>query len=340
MSERLERMLAAVGAENAAEGSFVQDNVRAVAEELDRIESVKLNEMVNRFFPQLAMGDDLTLAAANFGVNRRGATPASVQVTLTGTPGTEIDGEIRVASGELIFACETGALGDDGKATILATCETPGAAGNVLPGTVTEFVTPYEGLDTVTNATAGFGGADEESDEDLLIRLEAKWANPSTGGNRGDYLRWALEVEGVARARAFNPSAGNVDVVVVAAGNREAEAALLAKVAARIEEVRPVGANVTVTSATAVPINLEATVQVGEGYALEAVEAAIGERFSAYIASRAFVAEHVSYLQVADLLFVDGVEDVSAYTLNGGSENISLEEREFAQMGTVTIHAS
>ena len=32
--------------------------------------------------------------------------------------------------------------------------------------------------------------------------------------------------------------------------------------------------------------------------------------------------------------------DVSAYTLNGGSDNISLEEREFAQMGTVTIHAS
>ena len=185
MSERLERMLAAVGAENAAEGSFVQDNVRAVAEVLDRIVSMKLNEMVNRFFPQLAMGDDLTLAAANFGVNRRGATPASVQVTLTGTPGTEIDGEIRVASGELIFACETGALGDDGKATILATCETPGAAGNVLPGTVTEFVTPYEGLDTVTNATAGFGGADEESDEDLLIRLEARLSALGTGGGRG-----------------------------------------------------------------------------------------------------------------------------------------------------------
>ncbi len=82
-------------------------------------------------------------------------------------------------------------------------------------------------MTAVTNKAAAEGGADEEDDEALLERVRIKWATPSTGGNLGDYQRWAIDVAGVADVKAFNPSAGNVKVYIVGVGNTQASAELV-----------------------------------------------------------------------------------------------------------------
>lgn len=327
-------------AANLAEGGFALDNIAAVAAELERIEELGIDYMPYRFFPTMASGDDLTLAAANFGVERKAAMSATAVLTITGDVGTAIDSEIKAAAGDMIFVCSSGVIGSDGTVAVVAVCETAGAQGNVPIGAISEFVTAYAGLDSVANGAAASGGADEESDEDLIERVKVRWQNPSTGGNAGDYLRWALSVPGVSRARVFNPRAGNVNIYLVGSGNTTASSQLIARVAEYIEARRPVGANVAVQSATAVPVNVAITATLQDGYTAAVIKSALQAALGEYVAGISFRDDVVSYLRIADLLFVEGVSDVSAYTLNGGTTTLELEATQFPVLGTVTVNGN
>ena len=322
------------------EGSFAMDNLQAVAVELDRIWEMGIDYMPYRIFPSLATGDDLTLAAANFGVDRKQATYATVELTITGEAGTALDSEIVAVSGDVFFRLdEETQIPESGSISVTATATEPGLAGNVEANTVTEFLTNYAGLTSVNNPEAATGGLDEESDEDLRVRLDAKWKHPSTGGNASDYVRWALEQPGVARAKAFNPTAGLVEVVIVATGNEEADEELIEATETALEEVRPLGATVTVESGEAVPISVSAQVAIKEGYLLDDVEERITQALEDYLMEQSFQTSSISYMRIGNLLFVEGVADVLQYTLNNDTKSIALTERQFANLGEVTVSA-
>jgi len=311
------------------EGSFAMDNLAAVAAELERIEDMKLDYMPNRFFPTLASGDDLTLAAENFGITRKAATAATVTLTITGTQGTVIDDTVKAECGELIYACASATIPASGTVNVTATCETAGAAGNVAAGQITEFITAYEGLDSVTNTAAATGGTDEETDTDLLERVKARWQKPSTGGNIGDYETWALSVPGVSKVRVQNPSAGNVSLYIIATGNTVPDASLVSAAQVVIDANCPVGAAATVSAATRRPMTVTVTGSIMEGYTETQITAAITDELEAYFENISFKADIVSYLKLADLLFVEGVEDIQTYRLNGGVIGINLNDNEF-----------
>ena len=258
------------------EGSWSADNLQAVANELERIQSEGIDQMPYKFFPQLAQGEDKTLAAANFGVERKPAEYATANLYITGRAGRVIDSDIRAMSEDIAFrVTQEGVIPSSGTITVLAQCETAGRIGNVLAGAIDAFAEGYDGLTSVTNPAAATGGVDEEDDDSLQIRLDARWKNPSTGGNAGDYIRWALSVPGVSRAVVDNPAAGSVVVNIIASGNQEADAALLTAVQSAIEEVCPLGASVIVQSGEAVPINVNAALVLQQGYTLDTVRPSI-----------------------------------------------------------------
>lgn len=320
------------------EGSFATDNLRAVAAELDDIKDFQIDYMPNRFFPTLASGDDLTLAAANFGVDRKPAACAEVILTITGDEGTVIDSEIKAAAGDLVFCVgETVTIDAGGVVDVTAVAEEAGSSGNVLPGMINEFIDTYDGLAEVVNNQAASGGADEESDEDLLIRVKARWQAPSTGGNKYDYERWALEVPGVSRAKAFSHSPGNVTVYIVAANNAKADDSLCGTVKEYIEPLRPVGANVNVVPAEPVTINIDVAVTLLDGHDLESVRDRIISSLRAYLSSISFTASVVSYAKLANLMFVDGVADVNDYTMNGGKSSVPLGVTQFPVEGVFDV---
>ena len=334
-----ENMLAAIGGEDIAEGSFFADNLLAVSEELSRIEDAVF-DMKNRIFPTLATGDDLTLAAENFGMERKAATCAVVNVKVTGTAGAAFLGAVAcTADGELLYELADGTIGADGAVTVNAVCTTAGAAGNAPAGAICETVTSYAGIDAVTNESAAAGGADEESDESLRQRVLTRLRTPSTGGNRADYLSWALSVDGVEKAYVKSPSAGQVEVYITSSGNAEASDALKAKTSAYIETVRPIGAAVTVKSGTALPIGVVVNAKLSGGMNAANVKAAIESAVRAYFASCTFNSSEVSYLRTAELLFADGVDDVVSYTLNGGTSSVALAETQFPVLAEVTVNA-
>lgn len=87
-----------------------------------------------------------------------------------------------------------------------------------------------------------------ETDADLLARLLAYIRRPPAGGNRYDYEKWALEIQGVKAAYCI-PLAlgiGTVDVIIAAdpatTGSIIPTQELLDQVRAHIDDLRPVTA--------------------------------------------------------------------------------------------------
>jgi uncharacterized phage protein gp47/JayE len=191
----------------------------------------------------------------------------------------------------------------------------------------------------VTNPAAAHDGTDEETDKDLMQRVDARWKYPSTGGNLYDYRRWALDVNGVSRVKVANPSAGNITVTVVATGNEEASDDLIDLVEAAIEQKRLVGATVTVASGTAVTLPITVTMVLNDGYTINQVESEIQIKLDEYLTGLTFKSDSVivSYAKIADLLFVEGVADVTNYTVNGGTSSITISGTQFPKLGEVTI---
>lgn len=144
---------------------------------------------------------------------RKGATYAAGQITVTGTSGSAVPTGAQLtttvvgadgADVALLFEVSAGITlaGTSGVAAVEAL--TPGAAANLDEGAQLSFVTPPGGIDgTAVVAAPGLaGGAEIESDEDLIERYVARIQLPPHGGARHDYVAWALEVAGVTRAWA------------------------------------------------------------------------------------------------------------------------------------------
>lgn len=322
------------------EGSWTADNIQAVANELARIYAEDIDTILDKAFVSTAYGEWLDLACDDYGITRNPATYAEVYLQITGRPGAYAP--VRVAADDIIFLTDAFVLPDTGEALVRAVCEQPGEAGNVLPGVITKILDNTLRLDKAVNPSAASGGYDIESGESLAARTLERIRTPSTSGNIADYRKWSLSVSGVEKVKVFPLARGNgtVDVVIIADNNTFAPDILLEKVSDYIEEQRPIGADVQVTSAEPVEIILDANVVKMDGYTADDIKGQLYEQLQVFLASLAFSSTVLSYLKMADLLFsCSGVADVTSYTLNTQTVSISITERQFpvAAMPVITV---
>jgi uncharacterized phage protein gp47/JayE len=172
----------------------------------------RLDWILKQVFPDTADGENLDRWSQIWGVLRKAAVPAQGYVTITGTPGTEFDaGLVWARSDTAEFKNDTGGtIGIDGTVIILFTADLAGTAGITEAGDTLTLTTPTPGIDSA--ATVGplglTGGADEETDADLLSRLLQRIQNPPHGGALSDYVGWLLELAGVTRAWGFSWAMG------------------------------------------------------------------------------------------------------------------------------------
>lgn len=218
-------------------------------------------------------------------------------------------------------------------------CETAGVVGSRELGTMV----PIDYIPGLTKAElTGIisGGSDEESTEALMERYLTKVREPSTSGNRYDYYNWAMECEGVGAAKVF-PLAGGpgtVKVIIADANMSAAGTGLLKMVREHIEELRPIGADVTVASVVEKAVNVSAGIKLQAGMNLGGVQNAFQAALTDYLHRAALDMSYVSLARVGNLLLgTDGVEDYSGLLLNGVSGNMVLTEEEIAVTGTVTL---
>lgn len=335
------RMLARVPPElDTSEGSFFYDVLQAVSIEL-AAQRGDIAEILDEGFALTATGAYLDRKVAEQGITRKPATRATGQVTITGQPGTTIEVGTKVASDTVFYSTiESKTIGDTAQATVMVECDEYGTVGNCPAGVIKSFPVTTSGLSAVINAVPFTNGYDGEPDSELRQRYLDKVRTPPTSGNKYHYLAWAKEVTGIGDARVFPlwDGPGTVKVVILDSNKQPPGAELLQAVADHIEDVRPIGATVTVASATGVNIDIAATLTLATGYTAEQVAGYIEANITDYLKSIAFVETYVSYAKIGStVLDTEGVLDYSGLTVNEGTANIAIGDTEVAVLGTVTI---
>lgn len=221
-------------------------------------------------------------------------------------------------------------------------CETAGTAPNNQTGDLVAITDVPNGLIYAKVTECLIEGENETSDEAIKVAYYEYIKNTVADGNVNQYKRWCDEYAGVGNSKVFPLWNGDntVKVSILSVSNRAASDELVAEFQEYIDPnitgmgdgVAPIGAFVTVSTATEIPINITATVTMKDGYT---DTSKINTELSNYFSRLAYTTTKVSYMSVgAIILAVDGVETINNLTINGGSVDITLGGEEIPVLGT------
>lgn len=200
--------------------------------------------IVRQIFADTADTEFLEWHARTRGLYRKSATTASGTLTVTGEPGATAAAGYSVTRGSLTYTTTAAVtLDSDGNGTVAASYSTAGAAGNTTAITSGTFTSTPTGFDSTVVIGVMSGGTDQELDTELLARLLDIIRRPPAGGNKYDYRRWAMNVDGVTAAYVYplRRGLGTVDVVITSSDGAPS-AEIITAVQAYIDDQRPVTA--------------------------------------------------------------------------------------------------
>lgn len=340
----LERMLDRVPEGlDKREGSIIYDALAPAAAEMAQM-YVELELSNNLYFPDTAGGEYLERSIAWTGITRHPASKAQLSGRFYTSSEELLDIPLgtRFSLGLLHYiAAEKLSPG-----TYRLESETTGSQGNQYSGLLLP-VDYIPGLARGEIIALLVPGTDAEGDEALRQRYFDSARRPSTSGNKYHYMEWAQRIEGVGGARVFPLWAGpkTVKVVIVNAEHKPASPLLVSQVQQFIDPApglgegqAPVGAVVTVESATGRTINVTSKVTLAAGYALQPVMDAFAALLEKYRKEKAFAATYISQSVIGSLLLdTEGVVDYTGLKLNGGSGNVTLNETEVPLFGSVVL---
>lgn len=327
---------------------------------------LNLNNVQKGAFIQTAEGDDLDQLAVIGNVTR---FPASAAVRL-GIFNTEIPIGARFSTvngaQSINFVCtESYPEGwTDTQKTYRLTAETPGTIGNEYTGAIL----PITIIPDLSSAIIGeilVLGDDTETDTELRARLLEALTDRPFAGNIAAYRQAALAIDGVGGVQVYPTwdGGGTVKLSLVGTDYLPASQAVIDAVQTAIDPevnqglglgLAPIGAVVTVTAPSGLTVNVTARVSLAQGYTLGQVTPQITAAISDYLQSvrRSWDVNIGSYdvVYTADvyyarvlssILSVQGVLNVPALTLNGGTSDLRLSETSASQQtpidGTVSI---
>lgn len=313
------------------EGTFEYDMLAANSVEFAKVE-VELEEAYKAAFADTSWGEYLTKRAAEFGVVRKEATKAIGKVRVKGSG--------RIVAGSL-FQTEKGVRYQTMRtvdvvqvAVLDIEALLPGNIGNTGKNTVTKIPMSIPGINSVTNEEEIHGGYDAETDAALLERYLRVVRTPATSGNKYHYHNWAMSIAGVGACRVVPlwEGAGTVKILILDADLKTAPTELIEKVRGYIEDVRPIGATVTVMSPAPKPLTITAAV------AGRCDEAALISAINDYLKKKSLSLKYLSSAQVGDLLMNQpSVTDYDDLLLNG-KNRVSVSEDQLLYVQEVRLH--
>lgn len=329
--EIAQRMLSEVPEDmDKREGSIIWDALTPAAIEMQNM-YLGFDMVLEEAFAASASWEYLVKRAAESGMMPRQAKSAILKAEFN----CEVPIGSRFSQEELNYVM----IEQIGDYVYKAECETPGRIGNTQFGDLIP-IDYIEGLETCMLTELIDPGEDEEDEEVFRERYFARVQRPSTSGNRYDYYNWAMEVPGVGAVKVF-PLAlgpGTVKLVITDSDRNAASDELTQKVTDYIEELRPIGATVTIISAKEKVINVTANVKLQEGINLGAVQDDFSNLLKGYLKENAFESAYVSIARIGNLLLdVSGLIDYAQLEINDQTGNISLNDEEIAVVGTVSL---
>lgn len=244
------------------------------------------------------------------------------------------------------------------------TCDTPGSAGNDYTGAILP-ITTIQGLTSAQITNILIPGQDEETDESLRTRILDGLNNTPFGGNIADYKTKILALDGVGAVQVYPTwnGGGTVKCSILGADFSPASPELIEEVQNAVDPppnqglgygTAPIGAQVTISTATALTIDISAQLTLAQGYDIGQVQGPIEAAIGAYISeiSQAWgtpipgqptgysLSVYVARV-ISAILTVTGVINATDVQLNGGDIDITLTEtsalQQIPQLGTVTL---
>lgn len=147
---------------------------------------------------------DIWLVNADNTIGRKAPAMAHGSVTFTGVPETVVPIGTRLVSG-LALEYETTeqvTIGESATECAVLAIE-GGEAGNLDAGETLSLSLPVLGVDSTVTVVELEGGTEQENDDDLRARVLLRIREPPMGGDRSDYVLWALSFPGVTRAWCY-----------------------------------------------------------------------------------------------------------------------------------------
>ena len=278
------------------------------------------------------------------GIARKMGTKADGDLLFTGSTDTYIPQGTLVTDGQVTFVTTFGdTIGPDGNVTIHAEAVQAGNHGHISADTLTSLVDPVAGVVSVTNPEDIKAGTNREGDVDLRTRYYLFYQDRATSNNPAHYRQWAMEVDGVGQVRVVRAFNGPLTVKVIVLNNnyQSPDQDLLDQVKAHIETRQSFDVEeLAVVGATPVPINVQTTLLLQDGYIDEEVKGDIADNIRAWLSDYpdpAYVLTSVSYYDIIAIVKqTEGVIDIVDLAVNGGTANIPISIDQVAEVGAVT----
>lgn len=223
-------------------------------------------------------------------------------------------------------------------------CETSGSAPNVYIGTLTPIDTIPAYLNYAAITDCLIEGEDEKTDDEIRAAYSEYINSSAIDGNVGQYKKWCNEYDGIGHSKIIPlwNGANTVKVSILSASNGVASDELIEEFQEYLDPgasgmgdgVAPIGAFVTVSTATAVPVEMSADVVMKEGYT---DTTKIDDAIEKYFSELAYEKKIVSYMGIGSvILSAEGVDSISNLVINGGTSDITLGTEEIPTLGTTT----
>lgn len=347
----LQNMLASIP-ENVdkTEGSFVFDMVAPAALEAAELIQFWLVLGLKNGFHQWAEGRWLDYCAYDVGLERRAATYAYGNVSVTTSQAVtfpkgfifsvpSIDGAPAID----FETTEAHSYTEGGTFKIRVKAVLTGPDSNVKADSINIMKNPIAGIADITNTEALSGGTDPEDDDSLRQRIDDYYAGrmASFVGNKKDYVRWAKEVDGVGYAHCIPTYDGpNTVKVVVADLNAEpANEEILAEVELHIfgtghndlNRLAPIGiVKYEVVAPSPMPIIYSAEIKLADDYTIAMVRTSLEENLKAFyktLPDEEFTYGIMKYIDVADVFYhTEGIADFKNLYVEGKIDNVDFGE--------------
>lgn len=319
------------------EGSVTSNLISPLAEEVAK-SYLAISEILGVGFIEDTFNDYLEKRTSEFGIYRKAGVNATGVITVEGVKGVVIPVGTLVKINDLEFKIlDEGEINKSGSLELSVIATNIGYKYNLEEGTALEFVENIKGVTSIKVKEDFINGADVESDDELRDRFRVFINNPRTSGNIYHYQEWALECEGIGKAKVYPLWNGNgtVKVMVTGNNNRPVGQDLLEQCKAYIETQRPIGATVTVTTPTVLNVDVSIRFNLNPNCTLAEVTQEIKELLKDYIESSE---KAIIYTKIFGYIAnLSGVDDITEFKLNNAMANIRIEEDKIPVVNNVKV---
>ncbi len=338
------------------QGSIIYDALAPICAELAQA-YIELDRVLKEGFADTASRYYLIKRAMERGLKPFGATYSVILANLEGD--IKLKGGERFSTDEEVNFYYTGEKEDE---YYKLKCEQLGTIGNISYGDLL----PIDNIPNLKIAKIHkihISGVEEEETESFRKRYFESFKSEAFGGNRADYIEKVRLLNdnedimangGIGGIKVYRVPNGGGTVKIVITNNtyNEPTKDLLDIVQEKIDPIEysgegvgiaPIGHFVTIEPVKPIKINIDADIELKQGYEIDDIRLYIEESIENYIQELCKTWEddnnitiRISHIESC-ILKILGIQDIRNTTINGKAENLTLDEYSIPLRGDINV---